>query len=90
MGKHKTVRLTDEAHALLTEKAVNYEESMKDVASDAIMLLVEGKERNKECYTLLDSLSKKVKRAQKLLAFYTMLVGSTGVVLGYIIGTVMG
>ena len=89
MGKQKTVRLTDEAHALLTEKAVNYEESMKDIASEAIMLLVEGKERNKECYALLDNQLEKVKRAQKVLAFYTMLAGSAGLILGVITGVMI-
>ena len=54
MQNRNNVRITDEAHALLSEKAEDYNVSMKDFASEAVLLLAKGKEIKKECCMLLD------------------------------------
>lgn len=48
MSKGNNVRLTDQAHILCAEKAGYSHTSMKAVASEAIVLLVRGDNRNKE------------------------------------------
>ena len=53
MAKGNNVRITDEAHALLAEKAEDYNANMKEIASEAILMLIKGKDRNKELHVLL-------------------------------------
>ena len=45
--KRSNVRLTDKAHRLLTEKAENSGFSMKEIASEAVMLMFRQKRDNK-------------------------------------------
>ena len=69
------VRLTEQAHALLAEKAVDYNATQKDIASEAILMLVkrEGRER-----MLLAAVSRLEKKEQdnKLFAFSTFVLGA--------------
>ena len=90
MSEQKTVRLTDEAHALLAEKAVDYEESMKDVASEAIFSLDKRETKDKECRRHIEALKAGIQRVREERAFYILLVGVAGGILGFIIGTVIG
>jgi ElaB/YqjD/DUF883 family membrane-anchored ribosome-binding protein len=55
MNKRKgpTVRLTDQAHILLSEKAEDFSSkghkiTKKDIASEAIFMFVQGEDRDKE------------------------------------------
>lgn len=45
--KRSNIRLTDKAHRLLTEKAENSGFSMKEIASEAVMLMFRQKRDNK-------------------------------------------
>lgn len=77
--KDAHVRLTGEAYALLTEKAEDYNVSQKEIASEAIILLVKRE-------NTMRSIKKKAKRLQKLLILYLLLAGGVGIVIGLIIG----
>ena len=59
--KGNNVRLTEQAHQLLAEKAEDYNVSMKDVASEAIVLLTKRDNMEKECSALLEKAERKEK-----------------------------
>ena len=65
MRKGSNVRLTDEAHTLLAEKAEDFGATMKEVASEAIFLLARGDERDKEFRAYEDRLNEMIKSLQK-------------------------
>ena len=65
MENRNNVRITDEAHGLLTEKAEHLGATMKEVASEAILLLVRGDERAKEFRAQVDRLKERIKDLQK-------------------------
>lgn len=49
MDKDKTaVRITDEAHALLVKKSDDYGVTQKEIASEAILMLVKSEGKDKE------------------------------------------
>ena len=63
MANSNNVRITDEAHALLKEKAENFDTPMKEVASEAI--LARGDERAKRFRAQADRLKERIKDLQK-------------------------
>ena len=71
MSKGNNVRLTPEAHQLLAEKAEDYNVSMKDVASEAIVLLT----KREEWRAHVERLEQKSKD-NKLFAFGTFVLGA--------------
>ena len=60
MQNRNNVRITDEAHILLAEKAGYFGTSMKEVASEAIVLLATRENKVKECLTLLDKANERI------------------------------
>ena len=60
MENRNNVRITDEAHGLLTEKAEHLGATMKEVASEAIILLATRGDKIKECHTLLDRANSRI------------------------------
>ena len=65
MQNRNNVRITDEAHGLLAEKAEHLGATMKEVASEAIFLLARGDERAKEFRAQADRLKERIKDLQK-------------------------
>ena len=72
------VRITDEAHGLLTEKAEYLGATMKEVASEAIFLMFSKERAQKDCMGLIeegkkeciaqrDGLKERVKGLQKIV-----------------------
>lgn len=91
MPKH--VRLTSQAHLLLSGKAEDYKTSMKAVASEAIFLMVQGEDRDKEQQNAIEIYEKRTailaKRIQdnRHAAFGTFVLGAAVAgCLGIIIG----
>ena len=82
MRKGSNVRITDEAHGLLTEKAEHLGATMKEVASEAIFLLARGDERAKRFRAQEDRLKERIKGLQKTVrdsrryAFGTFVLGA--------------
>ena len=96
MRKTNNVRLTEQAHLLLSEKAEEYKTSMKAVASEAIFLLVQGEDRDKEQRNAIEIYEKRVavlaKRIQDnrdiaiiALGLSTLIGGCLGVIIGVMI-----
>lgn len=75
MRKGSNVRLTDQAHGLLAEKAEYYNVSMKDFASEAVQALAKGKDRNKELRVLLDTANQRI-QDDKWRAIGTFILGA--------------
>lgn len=87
MSRDKTVRLIDEAHALLAEKAKDHNVSMKEVASEAISLFANSIwNKDKDCIAQTEQLKAKLKRLQEILIFYVLLIGSAACILGVLLG----
>ena len=82
MPNRNNVRITDEAHALLKEKAELFDTPMKEVASEAIFQLARGDERAKRFRAQADRLKERIKGLQKTVrdsrrfAFGTFLLGA--------------
>ena len=81
-----TVRLTPQAHILLTEKAADYSMkghkiSMKDIASEAIFLLFQSEDRDKEVEASV--------KLQKRLPIYLFISAAVGTVAGVILGMML-
>ena len=80
--KEGKVRLTTQAHILCSEKAGEYNTSMKAVASEAIFLLVRGDDRDKEQQASIEIYEKRVailsKRIQdnRYATFGTFVLGA--------------
>ena len=89
--KGNTVRLTDHAYILLTEKAEDYSSeghkiSMKDIASEAIFMLVQGEDRDNEQRARIEQLKFKALKFKQLVVFYVLLAGVGIGLLGFIVG----
>lgn len=89
--KGTTVRLTDHAHTLLTEKAEDYSSeghkiSMKDIASEAIFMSVQGEHRDNEQRAHIELLKFKAREFKQLAVFYVLLAGVSFGLLGFIVG----
>lgn len=93
MNKRKgtTVRLTDQAHILLSEKAEDYNSkghkiSMKDIASEAIFMLVQGEDRDKEIEAYRKKLNEAAIKLGKRLPIYLFISAAVGTIAGIVIG----
>ena len=60
MRQGSNVRLTEEAHGLLAKKAKDFGASMKEVASEAIVLLATRGDKVKKCHMLLDRANSRI------------------------------
>ena len=94
--KGKAVRLTDQAHALLAVKSDGDGISQKEIASEAILTLVKGKDINKELRTSIEIYEKRVailaKRIQdnRYAAFGAFVLGAfVGTVLMFCLGAIL-
>ena len=65
MQNINNVRLTDEAHALLKEKATNLGQSMKEVVSEAVISLFKRELKYNEYIAQADRLKERIKDLQK-------------------------
>ena len=65
MQNRNNVRITDEAHGLLTEKAEYIGATMKEVASQAIILLAKREDWAKKFRAEEDRLKERIKNLQK-------------------------
>ena len=89
-----TVRLTSQAHLLLSDKADNYSSeghkiSMKDIASEAIFLFFQSEDRDKELEAYRKQLNELSIKLQKSLPFYLFISAAIGTIAGMIIGRVL-
>lgn len=79
MSNRSNVRLTDEAHALLAEKAKNLGNSMKSVASKAVISLFKRELKYNEYIAHINELEKELnttkRYAGKLFALGTVVSG---------------
>lgn len=86
MSKYGGVRLTDDAHALLVEKAKILGNSMKSVASEAVISLFKRELKYNEYITRISRLEKElntVKRyAGKLFVLGTVVSGCVMFIVG--------
>ena len=96
MNKRKgtTVRLTPQAHLLLSDKADNYSSeghkiSMKDIASEAIFLFFQSEDRDKEAEAYRKELNELSIKLQRRLPFYLFISAAVGTVAGVILGRVL-
>ena len=79
------VRLTSEAYALLTEKAKAYNVSQKEIASEAILMLVRRGDDKKEYLAILD----RAERLDRNFFFYVLLTAFVSGIAGVIIRGVL-
>ena len=89
-----TVRLTPQAHILLTEKADNctkdkHKISMKDIASEAIFMYVQSEDRDKEIEAYRKELSERSIELQRGLPFCRFISVVVGAVAGVIMGVML-
>lgn len=76
------VRLTEQAHIVLSEKAENLNVSMKEIASEAIFVLAKKEDREKEQREHIEIFEKRVAilskriRDNKFFALGTFLLGA--------------
>jgi len=83
MRKGTTVRLTEQAHMLLLEKAEDYNTTMKAVASEAIFLFARGEDKDDE---RIIHLKARITRLKQAFVFYVLLIGIAMGILGFITG----
>ena len=79
------VRLTDEAHELLAEKAKNLDESMKEVGSEAVISLFKRELKYNEYIARINGLEKEVDADKRYAGFLFVL----GTVVGGVVGGVV-
>lgn len=84
------VRLTSEAYALLTEKAKAYNVSQKEIASEAISLLVKSEKKDKEYLAHLKRLQEKIKSLQENVAHYILFGVGLGLFIAFVIVIILG
>ena len=89
MRKGTTVRLTKQAHILCSEKAEDFKTSMKAVASEAIFLLVRGKDRDEEQRAHIEQINQASLKLQKRLPFYLFISATVGTIAGVILGAML-
>ena len=82
-----TVRLTPQAHLLLSDKADNYSSeghniSMKDIASEAIFMYVQSEDRDKEVEAYRKELNELSIKLQRRLPFYLFISVAVGTIAG--------
>jgi len=82
MSEGKAVRITDDAHELLTEKAEDYNITQKEIASEAILTLFRNKRKIKACNERLEEYSGRIIRLRREIrdtnryALGTFLIGA--------------
>ena len=92
--KSHNVKLTDQAHLLLSEKVDDYrldghKISMKDIASEAIFMLAQSEDRDNEHLAHIEQLKFKALKFKQLAVFYVLLAGVGLGLLGFIVGLVV-
>lgn len=87
--KGTTVRITDQAYSLLSEKAEKYNVSMKELASEAIVLLISKKDKYKEQTVTFERLNERAIKLQKTLLVHVIANVAIGTILGIIIGVML-
>ena len=87
--KGSNVRLTSEAHELLAEKAKNLGDSMKEVASEAIIALFKRELKYNEYIAHIKQLNEASLKLQKRLLVYLFSSASIGTAAGIVIGLVI-
>lgn len=86
---HKTrasVRLTEEAHLLLVDIAERNGLSMKMVGSEAIHMLDRARKAEKMYRERIEQLRFKARKSKQLAVVYTILIGVSFWILGFILG----
>ena len=87
--KHITVRLTEQAHALLLTKAKEAETTMKSIASEAILMVGQSPKRGRESNERIEQLNFQAKKHKQIVIFQ-MLVACLGTaLLGFIAGVMV-
>ena len=81
-----SVRLTEEAHLLLSDMADANKESTKHIGSEAIFLLDKMVNQEDEVGELIEQIKFKALRFKQLVVFYVLLVGVGMGLVGYIMG----
>ena len=82
MSKGNNVRITEQAHMVLSTKAENLNVSMKEMASEAIFMLVRNEDREKEQREHIEIFEKRVAilskriRDNKRFALGTFILGA--------------
>ena len=89
-----TVRLTPQAHILLSEKVGYYSAkgekvSMKDIASEAIFKLVQSEDRDKEIEAYRKKLNGAAIKLGKRLPIYLFVSAAVGTVAGLVVGVML-
>lgn len=92
--KGTTVRLTSQAHILLSDKADNYSSeghkiSMKDIASEAIFLFFQSEDRDKEVEAYRKELNELSIKLQKRLPIYLFVSAAVGTIAGLVVGVML-
>ena len=87
--KDNTVRLTEEAHLLLAEKAKHLGDSMKEVASEAITSYVGRQTKEIEWYTQVCKEKAKLTRLRELVVVLGLTMWVLGCMLGFVIGAML-
>lgn len=81
-----SVRLTEEAHQLLSDMAEADQVSMKHIGSKAIFFLDKLSDREEKVGKYIEEITFKAMRLKQLVIFYVLLVGVGMGLLGYIMG----
>ena len=97
MNKRKgtTVRLTEQAHLLLSEKVDDYNAknpkkiSMKYIASEAIFLFVRGEDRDIKQRAYIEKINEASIKRQRRLPIYLFISAAVGTLAGVIIGVML-
>lgn len=89
MTKGNNVRLTTEAHDMLVEKAKNLGSSMKEVASEAIILLFKREFRYNEYIAHIKRINDASIKLQKCLPIYLFCSAAVGTITGIVIGVML-
>ena len=91
--KGNTVRLTQQAHILCSEKAEEGNTSLKAVASEAIFLMVQGEDRDREHQDAIEIYKERIRIQSKQLAqdrWFALGAFVLGVVVGICLRLVVG
>ena len=91
MNKRKgtTVRLTESARTLLLKKAGDYKVSMKELASEAVILLVDKKDKFREQFIHFERVNEASIKLQKRIPIYLFISAAVGAIAGIFIGVVL-
>lgn len=89
---HAAVRLTEEAHTALIEKALYDNVTIKTLASNIILASCKGEKElreEKELRRQVEALKEGIKYRQNILIFYSFVTGAAGSILGFIMGVMV-